>query len=75
MLNTGLEYMIIGMVTVFAFLVVLVFVMKLTYQFVQVFNKFFPEKEEQAASAPAAQSGNDAELAVALAAAYSMKNN
>ena len=74
MLNTGLEYMIIGMTSVFAFLLILVFVMKLTYQFLQVFNKFFPEKEETT-SAPSIQTNNDAEIAVAIAAAYSMKNN
>jgi len=68
MLAEGVEFMIIGMGTVFAFLTLLVLAMNSAGW---VINTYFPV----AATAPATTATNkadmsDAEIAVALAAAY-----
>ncbi|MBN1501398.1 MAG: OadG family protein [Spirochaetes bacterium] len=73
MINQGFEFMVIGVTVVFAFLILLVIVMDITHAVLKFINKFFPEVEEQKPSVVI--SANDAELAVAIAAAHSMKNN
>ena len=64
----GLTLTIIGMMVVFIILILLVFVMKLLSA---VVFRFFPEPEEPAAPQI---SGGSAEIAVAIAAAYRIKN-
>jgi sodium pump decarboxylase gamma subunit len=73
MINQGFQFMIIGVSVVFSFLILLVVVMNFTHVILKFINKFFPEVEEQKPAAVV--TANDAELAVAIAAAYSMKNN
>ena len=71
MIDDGLIIMAVGMLVVFAFLALMVISMRFMSNFVL---KFFPEKEEPAPvrrAAPAA-AGDDAELAVAIAAAATM---
>ncbi len=70
MISDGLIIMGVGMLVVFAFLVLMVIAMRFMSNLVL---KFFPEKEEPAPvrrAAPAAS--DDAELAVAIAAAYTL---
>ncbi len=76
MISDGLIIMAVGMLVVFAFLALMVISMRSMSSLVL---KFFPEKEEPApvrkaapASAPAPAASDDAELAVAIAAAYTM---
>ena len=73
MLIDGLIFMVLGMTTVFAFLTVLVIVMRLSYLLISYYGKFFPERilEPQKVS----RSNNKAKiaLAVAIAKAYSQK--
>ena len=69
MLIQGLTLTIIGMLVVFSILLLLVFVMKLLSAIV---FRFFPEPEEP--STPQVSSGNP-EIAVAIAAAYSMQRH
>lgn len=64
----GLTLTIIGMLVVFIILILLVFVMKLLSA---VVFRFFPEPEEPVTPVV---SGGNAEIAVAVAAAYAMKN-
>ncbi len=66
----GLQIMVLGMGTVFLFLIILVFVMGIVGKAVAAINEKFPEKVEEVASAPAvsAASTNDM-IAVAIAAA------
>jgi len=71
MIAEGFILLIIGMSVVFAFLTIMVLVMRIMSS---VILKYFPEKEEPApvrmpAAAPAAAS-EDIEIAVAIAAAY-----
>ncbi len=71
MIDDGLIIMAVGMLVVFAFLALMVISMGFMSNLVL---KFFPEKEEPTRvrrAAPAA-AGDDAELAVAIAAAYTL---
>lgn len=71
MIDVGLIIMAIGMLVVFAFLTIMVVSMRLMSSLIL---KFFPEKEEPApVRAKAISAGDDAELAVAIAAAYTFK--
>lgn len=64
-MQQGLVLMVVGMATVFAFLVLLVAAMQLSASFFRKFAHWFPEEE----SAPAAAATDPvAEIAVALAA-------
>jgi oxaloacetate decarboxylase (Na+ extruding) subunit gamma len=62
----GLVLLVIGMATVFAFLVLLVIAMQLSAVFFKKFAHLFPEEVVQTATAPAANPA--AAIAVALAA-------
>jgi oxaloacetate decarboxylase gamma subunit len=71
MINVGLIIMGVGMLVVFAFLTIMVISMRFMSGLIL---KFFPEKEEPVpVRAKAAPAGDDAELAVAIAAAYTIK--
>lgn len=65
MINQGLILMIIGMATVFAFLVLLVVAMNGSAAFFRKFAHLFPEEK---AAAPAPKADPAAEIAIALAA-------
>ena len=67
----GLEFMVIGVSVVFMFLIVMVFAMSLLRITLTQLNKYFHEPEEQ--KAVPASGDNTQEIAVAIAAAYSMK--
>ena len=72
MIDVGLIIMAVGMLVVFAFLTIMVISMRGMSTLVQ---KFFPEKEETAPvrkAAPAAAGADDAEVAAAIAAAYTL---
>lgn len=62
----GFVLLVIGMATVFAFLVLLVGAMRLSAAFFEKFAHLFPEEVAQPAAAPAANP--TAAIAVALAA-------
>ena len=66
----GLVLMVIGMATVFAFLVLLIVAMNSSAAFFRKFAHLFPE-EEQISSKPVSQPG--AEIAVILAAIKSKR--
>ena len=68
LLGEGLEFMVLGMLIVFAFLVVLVYVMKLQ---AIVINKFFPEKAPEAPVASTNNTTDDAHHVAAIVAAVS----
>lgn len=70
----SVELMVVGMGMTFAFLIILVFIMKvLEFAVEGCLNKWFPVKEA-ASSVPAAASVSDdkVKIAIALAAAKSM---
>lgn len=67
LLMQGIVLMVIGMATVFAFLVLLILAMNSSAAFFSKFSHLFPEEQPQAAAAKPA-SDPDLEVAVALAA-------
>ena len=46
LIGEGFRLMIIGMSTVFIFLIIMVFVMNFSAVIIKFINKYFPEKEE-----------------------------
>jgi oxaloacetate decarboxylase gamma subunit len=69
MIDDGLIIMAVGMLVVFAFLAIMVFSMRFMSGFIL---KFFPEKEEPLPVRARTAGSNDAEVAVAIAAAYTL---
>lgn len=67
MILNGLTITVVGMLVVFAFLVLIIAAMKLMSA---VVLKFFPEKKEVKVIRPT-QSSDDSEIAAVIAAAYS----
>ena len=65
MITQGLSLMALGMGIVFSFLVILIVSM---YVSSKIINRFFPDKEEEQAL-PRPAGGNDAQVALAIAAA------
>jgi oxaloacetate decarboxylase gamma subunit len=68
LLIEGIELMIIGMVMVFAFLVVMIYVMSFS-RFFQRFSHLMPDPVSPASPAPAVASDNGAAVALAIAIA------
>ncbi|MBN2164127.1 MAG: OadG family protein [Pontiellaceae bacterium] len=68
MMMQGVVLMVIGMATVFAFLVLMIFAMNCSAAFFRKFAHLFPEKEVAAPKKAAAAADPVAEIAVALAA-------
>lgn len=68
MLNDGLVVMVIGMGTVFSFLVILVLATMLSAKFMVFFNKICPEAVLETAPVKVAKS-NDEEIAIVIASA------
>ncbi|MCG8453647.1 MAG: OadG family protein [Spirochaetales bacterium] len=69
MINVGLIIMAVGMLVVFAFLTIMVVMMRAMSGLIL---KFFPEKEEPVPVRAASAGADDAEVAVAIAAACSL---
>jgi sodium pump decarboxylase gamma subunit len=72
LLMQGIVLMVIGMATVFSFLVLLIIAMNSSAAFFSKFSHLFPE-EEQTSSRPASATDPIAEIAVALAAIRSKR--
>ena len=71
MLIDGLTIMIIGMLVVFSFLILLVFVMNISSYILKIFGKHFPEEiQEQSKAQIAIERNEDIALVVAAVKAY-----
>ena len=68
MITNGLVLMVIGMATVFAFLVLMIVAMNSSAAFFRKFAHLFPEPQPASAPKKAAAADPSAEIAVALAA-------
>ncbi len=70
-LNVGFTLMIIGMSTVFVFLIIMIFAMNLSAKVISIINKYFPEdiSETKKTSKIQKNTNNDAEIALAIACA------
>ena len=68
-INSGLMISIIGMSVVMCFLVLMMYVMKLTEKIMIKLAIWFPEEVSEVPATKSAQSNNAAELAVVIAAA------
>jgi len=66
LVGEGLKFMVLGMLIVFAFLVVLVQVMKLQAKLI---NKFFPEKPAEASKTSGSNAKEDEHHVAAIVAA------
>jgi len=66
LVGEGLKFMVLGMLIVFAFLVVLVQVIKLQ---AKIINKFFPEKPAEAPKSSGTNAGQEAHHVAAIVAA------
>jgi sodium pump decarboxylase gamma subunit len=74
MIEEGLRLMVVGMLTVFSFLSLMVGVMVGSAAFFEANAHRFPEDKPATAKAPGAnQSKNDEEIAVAIALAEAMR--
>lgn len=69
MLAEGVRLMVVGMFTVFAFLTLLVGVMKASAAFFAAFEAHFPEDEPEAPRGRTARAGGDEAIALVLALA------
>ena len=72
MLKIGLIVALMGMGTVFSFLLILVFAMMITAYVLKQIGKFFPEQNNETASAKTKASSSDEEIAVAIAATQAL---
>ena len=69
-LSTGLTIMLVGMGVVFAFLVIMIFVMQISTKVISVLNKLFPEVVPEVKTNKKKQKQNDdSEIALAIACA------
>ncbi len=75
LLKDGLFVMIIGMGTVFVFLVIMIYVMQISANIIKYINKFFPEEVPQEKTSKRKISKNDnTEIAIAIACAIAESN-
>ena len=68
-INSGLMISIIGMGVVMCFLVLMLYVMKITEKVMEKLAILFPEEVAEIPASRPSQSNNDSEIAVAIAAA------
>ena len=68
LIGEGLRLMVIGMSTVFVFLIIMVFVMNFSAVIIKFINKYFPEKEETQKSHIKKAIESHEDIAVAIAA-------
>ncbi len=71
----GCAIMFLGMGVVFAFLVLMVWVMNITAQIIQVLNKYFPEEIPQQKNTKKKKNKTDDDDVIALAIAYAVHNS
>ena len=67
-LKQGFVIMLIGMATVFIFLVIMIFAMNICSKIMQFLNKYFPEEIDEPKK-KIQKKDNDAEIALAIACA------
>ena len=72
MLKNGIFIMIMGMFTVYAFLIILMYAMKFSGKVIGILNKYFPEKITEQKSLP--KKDDFAEIAIAVALASKRRN-
>ena len=72
MLKVGLTVALMGMGTVFSFLLILVFAMTITAFVLKQIGKVFPEQSAEVISTKPAASSSDEEIAVAIAATQAL---
>lgn len=68
-LKEGFFIMVIGMGTVFMFLTIMVYAMNISKKILDIVNKYFPEAEQSEPKKKRDKTDNDAEIALAIAAA------
>ena len=68
-LKEGFFIMVIGMGTVFMFLTIMVYAMNISKKILDIVNKYFPEAELPELKKKRDKTDNDAEIALAIAAA------
>lgn len=68
-LNMGITLIIIGMSTVFAFLVIMIVVMNFTTKIIGIINKYFPEELPPEQKKRTQKTDDDAKIALAIACA------
>lgn len=74
LLYEGIQIMVLGMGTVFMFLVILIVTMGIIAKFIKLINKILPEPAEaKPAQPPAVSADEGSAIAIAIAAAYMKK--
>ena len=68
-LKEGFIIMVIGMGTVYVFLTIMIYAMNFTKKILDIVNKYFPEEVQQESKKRKDKKDNDAEIALAIAAA------
>ena len=68
-LKEGFFIMVIGMGTVYIFLTIMIYAMNITKKILDFINKYFPEDIPQESKNKRDKTDNDAEIALAIAAA------
>jgi oxaloacetate decarboxylase gamma subunit len=68
-LKQGFFIMVIGMGTVYIFLTIMIYAMNITKKILDIVNKYFPEEVPQESKKRKEKKDNDAEVALAIAAA------
>ena len=71
--NVGFTLMIIGMVTVFVFLIIMIVAMNITTKVIQFINKYFPEQELEDKTRKKKKNNINDESEIALAVALAIK--
>ena len=60
--------MIIGMLSVFVFLIIMIFSMQVTAKIIEIINKYYPEKTTEEIKPKLKNQSEEEEIAVAIAA-------
>ena len=68
-LNVGLTVMVIGMLTVFVFLAIMIVAINVTTKVIGIINKYFPEPVGEPKKSNKKKADEDAEIALAIAVA------
>lgn len=66
----GLDLLVAGMLIVFLFLMLLVYVMNVAAKIIPRFNHILPDEEPKKKSRPAAKSDDFTDIAIAIAAVH-----
>ena len=75
LLKQGFLLMFIGMSFVFFFLAIMIFVMNINAKLLSVLNKYYPEETEEIKTYTKKKAENiDAEIAIAICAAFAKQN-